>query len=351
MTGAAKASILGRGLLGQLQHQYYQSYEPEALPPFDRSAMNGFRGVRKSGAKPLARKPRPRQWWRRTRNFAKLKPASDEVFEAYRELYAYDKRPLDAKPDGVVNETANWKKERITIDAGYGNERLPMYLFTPKNVRPPFQTVVFFPSARVNFTPSSQNLGDMDFVDYVIKSGRSVAYPIYRGTYERRPDGAPMPGSVGGRELLIQQSKEVRRTVDYLETRPDIAAGKLAYLGVSQGAADGVIFLALEDRFQAVVFLDGGFFLSRTAPGEDQADFAPRMKKPVLMVNGKYDFTFPPDQAQAPMFEMIGTPPAGDKFRKSAGDAARRYRIKARALEGRAGVPRQVSRPGELKTV
>ena len=190
-----------------------------------------------------------------------------------------------------------------------------MYLFTPKNVRAPHQTVVFFPSARVNFMPSSQNLGDMDFIDYVIKSGRSVVYPIYRGTYERRPEGTPLPGTVGGRELLIQESKEVRRAVDYLETRQDIAAGKLAYLGVSQGAAYGVIFLALEDRFQAGVFLDGGFFLMPAAAGEDQADFAPRMKKPLLMVNGRYDFTFPPDQAQAPMFEMIGTAPA-DKFRE-----------------------------------
>ena len=182
-----------------------------------------------------------------------------------------------------------------------------MYLFTPKNVHAPYQTVVFFPSARVNSLPSSQNLGDMDFVDYVIKSGRSVVYPIYRGTYERRPGGDCGAGNGGRRELVIQESKEVRRAVDYLETRQDTAVGKLAYLGVSQGAADGVIFVALEDRFQAVVFLDGGFFLMPTAAGEDQMDFAPRMKQPVLMVNGKYDFTFPPDQAQAPMFEMIGT--------------------------------------------
>ena len=292
--------------------QPYQAYEPEALPPFDRSAMNGFRGVRNRQPLPTAAAaPVVRQ----SRDFSKVKPASNEVFEAYRGLYAYDKRPLDAKSEGVVEETADWKKERITIDAGYGTERLPIYLFTPKNVRAPYQTVVFFPSARADFMPSSHNLGDMDFVDYVIESGRCVAYPIFRGTYERRPEGTPMPGTVGERELLIQESKEVRRTLDYLETRQDIAAGKLAYLGVSQGAAAGVIFVALEDRFQAAVFLDGGFFLWPLPGGEDQTDFAPRMKKPVLMVNGKYDFTFPPDQAQAPMFEMIGTAP-GDKYRK-----------------------------------
>ena len=34
----------------------------------------------------------------------------------------------------------------------------------------------------------------------------------------------------------------------------------------------------------------------------DQADFAPRMKKPVLMVNGRYDYVFSLDQAQNPLF-------------------------------------------------
>jgi alpha-beta hydrolase superfamily lysophospholipase len=32
------------------------------------------------------------------------------------------------------------------------------------------------------------------------------------------------------------------------------------------------------------------------------------MKKPVLMVNGRYDFTFPLDKSQNPFFAMLGTP-------------------------------------------
>jgi dipeptidyl aminopeptidase/acylaminoacyl peptidase len=104
----------------------------------------------------------------------------------------------------------------------------------------------------------------------------------------------------------------VRRSVDYLETRPDIDRNKLAYLGVSQGSADGLIFVALEDRFKTAIFLDGGFFLSPTLPAMNQVNFAPRVKIPILMVNGRYDFTFSFDRAQEPMFRMLGTP-AGDK--------------------------------------
>jgi len=160
--------------------------------------------------------------------------------------------------------------------------------------------------------PSSQNLGDLQFVDYIIKSGRALLYPIYSGTYERRGRHG-LPGSVEDRELIMVQSKEVRRAVDFLETRPEIDKARLGYLGVSAGTAYGVIYTALEERLKAIVFLDGGFFLGPVARGRDQVDFAPRIKQPVLMVNGRYDFTFSPERAQIPLFNMLGTPPADKK--------------------------------------
>jgi len=160
--------------------------------------------------------------------------------------------------------------------------------------------------------PSSQRLGDLQFVDYIIKSGRALLYPIYSGTYERRGQRR-LPGSVEDRERIIVQSKEVRRSLDFLETRPEIDKTILGYLGVSAGTAYGVIYTALEDRFKAIVFLDGGFFLGPVTRGRDQVDFAPRIKQPVLMVNGRYDFTFSPERAQIPLFNMLGTPAANKK--------------------------------------
>ena len=44
-------------------------------------------------------------------------------------------------------------------------------------------------------------LGDMEFVDYVIQSGRAVMYPIYKGTYNR-------PGETG----IPRQYRRLRRT-------------------------------------------------------------------------------------------------------------------------------------------
>jgi pimeloyl-ACP methyl ester carboxylesterase len=186
------------------------------------------------------------------------------------------------------------------------------YLFLPKNVKPPYQAVVFFPSANVEDLKSSDSLGDIDFFDYVVQSGRAVLYPVYQQTYERRSQNV-RPGASQAIDLTIQRSRDVGRSLDYLRSRSDIAADKLAYLGVSMGAAEGVIYATLaQDKLKTVILLDGGFFLDRPPAGGDQADFAPRMKKPVLMVNGRYDFTFSLARAQEPLFRMLGTP-AADK--------------------------------------
>jgi dienelactone hydrolase len=183
------------------------------------------------------------------------------------------------------------------------------YLFVPKHTKPPFQAVVFFPSARVNFLTSSAELGDMDFVDYVIKSGRAVIYPVYQKLYERRRSAeVTLPGPTLQRAVLVDWRKDVGRSIDYLETRDDIDRNRIGYLGVSQGSAYGVVIAALEDRLKAVVLLDGGMFQQTSAlAGLDQVDFAPRLTKPVLMINGRYDATFPYESAQLPLFRRLGT--------------------------------------------
>ena len=122
-----------------------------------------------------------------------------------------------------------------------------------------------------------------------------------------------LPGTTQKLEYMTQRFKDLGRSVDYLETRADIDKNKLAYLGVSMGSAEGVIYAALlQDKLKAVVFLDGGFFLYRPPSGGDQADFASRLKKPVLMVNGRYDYVFSLGRAQLPLFQMLGSP-ADDK--------------------------------------
>jgi dienelactone hydrolase len=282
------------------------SYGPEALSPFDRSALNGLRCVRNSGPVPEAAKA-PREMLRR--DFAAATPVTDAAFKIYRDIYAYDPTPLEAASQTMPDTSADWTREKVTFNAAGGSERVAAYLFVPKHTKPPFQTVVFFPSARVNFLTSSAELGDMSFVDYVIKSGRAVIYPVYQKLYERRRSAeVTLPGPTLQRAVLVDWRKDVGRSIDYLETRDDIDRNRIGYLGVSQGSAYGVVIAALEDRLKAVVLLDGGMFQQTSAlAGLDQVDFAPRLTKPVLMINGRYDATFPYESAQLPLFRRLGT--------------------------------------------
>ncbi|MGC2152437.1 MAG: bifunctional serine/threonine-protein kinase/formylglycine-generating enzyme family protein, partial [Terriglobales bacterium] len=153
----------------------YLSTNPEALTPYDRAAGNGFRCV-------LNPEPMPKEVTapvrRVSREFSKVKPVNDEVFRAYGLLYAYAKSPLNAKSEGVVHETADWREEKVSFDAAYNGERMSAYLFLPKRAKAPYQTIVFFPRARVMFLPPNSNeLGDVKFFDYILQSGRAVIYP------------------------------------------------------------------------------------------------------------------------------------------------------------------------------
>jgi len=51
-----------------------------------------------------------------------------------------------------------------------------------------------------------------------------------------------------------------------------------------------------------------GLLMQRGRPEVDPFNYLPRVKVPVLMLNGRYDFFFPVDVAQRPFFNNLGTP-------------------------------------------
>jgi formylglycine-generating enzyme required for sulfatase activity len=146
-------------------------------------------------------------------------PVSDEVFAIYRGLYEYDRTPLDARVDSVDDSSPLWRKDTVSFAAAYGNQRVPAFLFLPKNAKPPYQTIVLFPSGYARVVPSSGTL-DLGTFDFIMRSGRALLYPVYQGTYERR--GNVQPGPAGARDVRVQWAKDFFRAVDYLETRPEI---------------------------------------------------------------------------------------------------------------------------------
>jgi eukaryotic-like serine/threonine-protein kinase len=66
---------------------------------------------------------------------------------------------------------------------------------------------------------------------------------------------------------------------------------------------------AVEPRFKTAVFVAGGCDEDRELPEADAINFAPHVKIPVLMIDGRYDFHHPVDSCQEPMFQSLGASP------------------------------------------
>jgi dipeptidyl aminopeptidase/acylaminoacyl peptidase len=279
---------------------------PDAALPFERLPTYGFRCAKYLRPLP-ASLTGPLQFVSRDRS--QDKPVGDDIFRVYRDLHSYDKTDLKSAVESVEESSEYWRKEKVSFTAAYGNERVVLYLFLPKNGTPPYQTVVLFPGANALSERSSSQLAGGPNFEFLIRSGRALVYPIYKGTYERGPSayyhrlGQPNLW----REMNIQWSKDLGRTLDYLETRPEIDRAKIAYYGISLGASMAPRLIAVEDRFRVGVLLMGGFF-EPVPPEVDAVNFARRVKVPVLMLNGRNDFLFPLHGSQLPLFRLLGAP-------------------------------------------
>ena len=69
-----------------------------------------------------------------------------------------------------------------------------------------------------------------------------------------------------------------------------------------------------EPRFKAAVLYVAGLTMERARAEVEPFDYLPRVKQPVLMLNGRYDYFFPLETAQRPFFDALGTPPDKKKW-------------------------------------
>lgn len=288
----------------------YMYNESDARRPFERAPTHGIRLVKYLGTEPLAQSfTAPVSF--EISDYRKVTPVSAGVFRVYESLYAVDRTPLKAQIENVDDSSPYWRRQRITFDAAYGNERVIAYLFLPKSSSPPYQTVVYFPHGGAQSFHSVEET-QLVLIDFIVKSGRALMFPIYKDTYERLGT-PPDSGTNAEKEETIQQAKDLRRAVDYLESRSDIDSQRLAYYGISWGAVLGPVMNVAEKRFKAAIFVAGGCNNTKILPEIDPMNYAPRIKLPVLMINGRFDFQIPLDTCQEPFFRLLGTAPQDKK--------------------------------------
>jgi serine/threonine protein kinase/pimeloyl-ACP methyl ester carboxylesterase len=299
-----RRAILGGGWN---EPSYMYMVDEDAQDPFTRGPSYGFRCAIYSGQVPaeaFAPISRP------VRDYLTEKPVSGDVFEVFRRMYEYDKTPLDPKTEGVDESNEYFRKEKVSYRAAYGDERIPAFLYLPRNARPPYQAVLWVPGGYANIMRSSETGLPTEYFKFLLRTGRAVLYPVYKGTFERRIEGSGGPNAY--RDRIVQFVKDAFRSVDFLESRPEIQRASLGYYGLSLGAVEGPIILALEPRLKAGILVGGGLWGDKMRPEVDWFNFAPRLHAPTLMLNGRYDFVYPSTTSQQPLFRLLGTP-ARDK--------------------------------------
>jgi eukaryotic-like serine/threonine-protein kinase len=311
-SGQGQRFILGGGWNDPV---YAFDSDAYTQPPFDRSASNGFRCAKSLGP-PQDEAVAARTIGLSFRDLFKEKPSSDQEFDVFLRQYAYDNTPLNVRVIASDTSAERWTTEKITFDASYGNERVIAYLFLPKHVAPPYQVVFYWPGDSGLQLRSSDSVQISRMFDFVIKSGRAVLVPVFKSMFERG-DGleSTVPNETNGyKEHVVMWVKDVRRSVDYLQARPDMDTSKLAFFGHSWGGRMSGVALAVDHRFKAAVLYVAGFRFPRSMPEVDPFNFVPRVRIPVLMLNGRYDHYFPVETAQKPMFMLLGTPPENKKW-------------------------------------
>jgi DNA-binding winged helix-turn-helix (wHTH) protein/dienelactone hydrolase len=255
--------------------------------------------------------------------FANRAPLSDNAFEAMRFQFTSPRVAPDTVTVTQVEETTLWVVEEIVLTFAE-QEPTTLYIVRPKGHDGPLQPIVYSGVGDCCFMkrPNRDVLEQLQIAGFVVNSGRALVMPIWAGGYERYaayPREAAAAADHGRRVPLLWQH-DLSATIDYLESRPDMNAQSIGYLGISRGASfAGAINLAIEKRVRAAVLASGGIWIHTPLhPMIDLIHYAPRITIPVLMLSGRYDHIYPYEQSQKRTFGLLGT--AADKKAQIAYD-------------------------------
>lgn len=239
------------------------------------------------------------------------KPSSDSDFKNWLTHYEYDKVLLNAQII-EISENSDWRKEKISF-TGEGGETAIAYLYLPKNAATPLQVLHYVPPGDVvrgiRSLPDSIEMFAAPFV----KSGRAVFGVVLKG-YLERPFPAnynpPENSTIEFRKQMVNWITDLRRGIDYLESREDIDKQRLGFLGISNGANVGLVLTAIETRYKSLAFISAGLekeFRTRIAEA-NPINFASQIRTQKLVVNGRFDETFPYNTDAKPLFKLLREP-------------------------------------------
>ena len=280
-------------------HGRFPSFYSSAKLGF-RCAMNAEGAASDQGAWPIVPE----------RAIPRYDPVSDAAYKKLLAYFDYPKTALNAEVV-EVKETDEWRLEKITFDSTAG-DRAVAYLYLPKNYPAPFQVIHCVPPSGIEMRAYTLPQFIERELRPFIKSGRAVLGVAIKGYQEREwPADYQLPSAerVEFRDVIVNWITDLRRGLDYLETRPDIDARRINYLTMSPGGFK-LMLPAIESRYRSV-FLTGASIepdAPQQIPEANPINFVSRMRSPKLMMHGKYDEVDAFRTESEPLFKLLGTP-------------------------------------------
>jgi uncharacterized protein len=180
-------------------------------------------------------------------------------------LFDYDRRqPLATTTQQTQEEADGITVVSITYASPKGGE-VPALVVLPSGREPHPGVIVQhgMPDTKEGMLPTGIDLARTGAVAILIDA------PFNR-PQQGRVRSDPLTFTPKDRDEQIQLIVDLRRAIDVLAARPDVDRDRLAYVGVSYGAAMGGLLAGVEDRLKAYVLAvgDGGLVSHFTGPDD-----------------------------------------------------------------------------------
>ena len=286
-----------RGILGgSFADDTYVPFDFYSQNAWNRSSYNGIRLVKKIEPDNSGEIFYKRE---KLRNFYDNYRTTENEWDLIESLFMYDKNNISFEQ--VNTSKVNGQEFYCTsFNIITSNMTMPVHHLRADPEIKSKKAIIYFPGSNALYR---DKITYPTWVTEMVNSGVDVIFPEYLSTYSRQDRVKTDIGntSMNYRDHLITWVKEVRYAVDYA-----IQNGyEPHYFGVSWGGQVGVNILAIEDRFKTGILFVGGISLDDVREEIQPEKYAARIKTPTLLLNGRYDFYFPYQSSQLPLFNLM----------------------------------------------
>ena len=203
-------------------------------------------------------------------------------------------------------------RETISF-AGADGERAIAYLYLPIHAARPVQVIHYVPGTGVELGAMALSNNMEAVVGGSVLGGRAMFGVALRGYQERRsatPGQEPPATTAEFRDKIVNWVTDLRRGLDYLETRTDVDRDRIAFVAQSSGARTGIPLAAVESRYRSVFFHGAGVSPGQASwvKGTNPIEFAPHIKGPTMMLQGRHDEAIRLKTSAEPLFALLREP-------------------------------------------